>query len=195
MVVNPDVLDVYTPAEKTKTPRKTQKNNHLLKIKKILNIKMSAKGDPVFTFSLTGGGSPHTSPSVTPFSSHRTFRETSSIVQKAHLYSRLQKWTTSSKPEPAKCEDRYRTSVLLYLPINLVNGQWKASWYHCNEPLNETEPCISSYSKYLTCVEKIDFRGKIISELACGEIRIFQSGRAANLLPGLSPCIRSWRPM
>jgi len=51
-------------AEKTKTP---QKNNSLLKTKRILNILMSAKGDPVFTFSFpVGGGSPLRPPSVTP---------------------------------------------------------------------------------------------------------------------------------
>jgi len=44
-----------TLAKKTKTPRKT-KNNNLLKTKRMLNIKMSAKGGAVFTFSLPGGG-------------------------------------------------------------------------------------------------------------------------------------------
>jgi len=40
MIVNPDVVDAYTTANKTKTPRKTQKSNNLLKSKIILNIKM-----------------------------------------------------------------------------------------------------------------------------------------------------------
>jgi len=47
MVVNPDGADVYIPAEKTKTPWKTQKTT-------TLNVKMPAKGGPVFTFSLAG---------------------------------------------------------------------------------------------------------------------------------------------
>jgi len=33
----------------------TSKNNNLLKIKRILNTKISAKGVPVFTFTLPGG--------------------------------------------------------------------------------------------------------------------------------------------
>jgi len=55
MIVNPDVVDVYTTvAKKTKPPRITQKSNNLPKTKRILNIKMSAKGGPVFAFSLPG---------------------------------------------------------------------------------------------------------------------------------------------
>ena len=42
-------------AKKTKTPRKTQKNSNQLKAKRIINIKTSAEGGPVFTVSLTGG--------------------------------------------------------------------------------------------------------------------------------------------
>jgi len=42
-----------TLAKKTKTVRKTQKNNPV-KTKILLNIVMSAKGGPVFTFSLPG---------------------------------------------------------------------------------------------------------------------------------------------
>jgi len=42
-------------AKQTKTPRKTQIDNNLPKTKRILNIKMSAKGSPVSTFSLPGG--------------------------------------------------------------------------------------------------------------------------------------------
>jgi len=42
-------------AEKTKTPRKRQKKHNLRKTKRILNIKMTGKGGPVFTFSLAGG--------------------------------------------------------------------------------------------------------------------------------------------
>jgi len=41
--------------KKTKTPRKTQKNSNQLKNKIIINMKISAKGDPVLTFSLPGG--------------------------------------------------------------------------------------------------------------------------------------------
>jgi len=43
---------------KTKTPRKTQKGSNQLKNKEIINIKISAKGVPVFTFSLPWGA-PH----------------------------------------------------------------------------------------------------------------------------------------
>jgi len=45
-----------------------QTNNNLLKAKRILNIKMSTKEDPVFTFSLSGGGLHAYLPSVTPLS-------------------------------------------------------------------------------------------------------------------------------
>jgi len=41
MIVNPNVMGVHT-SKKTKTPRKTQKNNNLLKTKRILSIKISA---------------------------------------------------------------------------------------------------------------------------------------------------------
>jgi len=42
-------------AKKTKTSRKNAKNNNLLKTKRIIYIKMSAKGGgPVFTFVLPG---------------------------------------------------------------------------------------------------------------------------------------------
>jgi len=46
---------MFILAKKTKTPRKTQKGNNLLKTQIILNIKISDKGGPVFTFSLPGG--------------------------------------------------------------------------------------------------------------------------------------------
>jgi len=42
-----------------------EKNNNFLKTKRKLSIKMSAKGGPPFTFSLPGGGSPLSPPSVT----------------------------------------------------------------------------------------------------------------------------------
>jgi len=45
-------------AKEQKYPENAKKNNNLLKTKIILNIKMSAKGGPVFTFGLPGGGSP-----------------------------------------------------------------------------------------------------------------------------------------
>jgi len=41
--------------KKTKTPRKMQKSNNLLRTKRILNIKMSANGRLVFAFLLPGG--------------------------------------------------------------------------------------------------------------------------------------------
>ena len=41
--------------DKKKTPRKTQKTNN----QRMLNIKMSTKGGPVFTFSLPGGRLAH----------------------------------------------------------------------------------------------------------------------------------------
>jgi len=44
--------------EKTKTPRKTQKDSNHLKNKRITNIEMSAKGGPIFTFSLPRGAYP-----------------------------------------------------------------------------------------------------------------------------------------
>ena len=52
--MNKDVVDVYTAKKNENTP-KNAKNNNLLKTKKILNIKMSTKGDPVFKFSLPVG--------------------------------------------------------------------------------------------------------------------------------------------
>jgi len=56
-------------AEKKKTPRKTQKNSSHLKNKRIINMKMPAKGGPIFTFSLPGGRlAPLSSPSTTPVS-------------------------------------------------------------------------------------------------------------------------------
>ena len=45
---------VYTGLKNKNTP-KNEKNNNLLKTKRILNMKMSAKGGPVFSFSLPGG--------------------------------------------------------------------------------------------------------------------------------------------
>jgi len=52
--LNPEVVHVYSLlAKKTKT-----KNNNLLKIKRILNIKKSAKGGPLFAFSLPAGPLP-----------------------------------------------------------------------------------------------------------------------------------------
>ena len=52
MIVNPDVVDVNTGQKTTKTPRKAQKINNLLKMKRLLNIKMSGKGGLDFTLSL-----------------------------------------------------------------------------------------------------------------------------------------------
>jgi len=43
-----------TPVKKNKNTLKNEKNN-LLKAKRTLNIKMSSKRCPVFTFSLPGG--------------------------------------------------------------------------------------------------------------------------------------------
>jgi len=65
MIVNSDVVDIYN-LWKTRTPRKTQKNNHLVKTKGLLNIKVSCKGGPVFSFILLGGCSPPCPPSVMP---------------------------------------------------------------------------------------------------------------------------------
>jgi len=54
MIVNPDVMDTYSLlAEKRKCPEKRKKHN-LLKSKRRLNNKLSAKGGPVFTFNLPG---------------------------------------------------------------------------------------------------------------------------------------------
>jgi len=53
--MNLDVVDVNTGSKKNENTPKTQKNNNLLKTKKILNVKMSAKGGPFSTFSLPGG--------------------------------------------------------------------------------------------------------------------------------------------
>ena len=47
-----------------KAPQKTQKNSNLLKIKRIVNTKISAEGGPVFTFSPPGGGRLALLPSV-----------------------------------------------------------------------------------------------------------------------------------
>jgi len=41
--------------EKKRPPPKKQKHSNQLKTKRIINIKISAKGVPVFTFSLPGG--------------------------------------------------------------------------------------------------------------------------------------------
>jgi len=49
-MLNPDVVDVCTNYRN----RKHTKSNNLLKTKRILNIKMSTKRGPVFTFSLPG---------------------------------------------------------------------------------------------------------------------------------------------
>jgi len=52
-MVNPDV---DTGWKKENAPKiKNAKNNNLLKTKRILNIKMPAKGGPVVSFSLAGG--------------------------------------------------------------------------------------------------------------------------------------------
>jgi len=56
----------------TKTPRKTQKNSNQLKNKRIINIKISAKGGPVFTFSVPGGEARPLAPSVTPLPTCQT---------------------------------------------------------------------------------------------------------------------------
>jgi len=61
MIVDLDVVDIYT-AWKTKTPWKMQKNNNLLKTKRILNIKMWTKGDPVSAFRLPGGAARSSAP-------------------------------------------------------------------------------------------------------------------------------------
>jgi len=42
-------------AKKNENTPKTQKNTNLLKTKRTLNIEMSAKWSPIFTFSLPGG--------------------------------------------------------------------------------------------------------------------------------------------
>jgi len=66
MTVNADVVDVYTVlAKKVKTSRKTQKSNNQ-KTQRILNINMSAKGGPIFTFSLPEGRLAPLPPAVTP---------------------------------------------------------------------------------------------------------------------------------
>jgi len=65
MIVNPNVMGVHT-SKKTKTPRKTQKNNNLLKTKRILSIKISAKGGPALHLACQGGGSLPVPRSVTP---------------------------------------------------------------------------------------------------------------------------------
>ena len=55
MIVNLDVID-FILGKKMKTSQKMQKHNNLLKTKRILNnVKMSAKGGPVFRFNLPGG--------------------------------------------------------------------------------------------------------------------------------------------
>jgi len=47
------------PAKKTKTPQKTQKNNNLLKIKRILNtLKSQLKGAQFLHLAFQGGSSP-----------------------------------------------------------------------------------------------------------------------------------------
>ena len=55
MIVNPNV-DVHTKTwNRWKTLRKSQKNNTLLKIKRVLKLKYKLSGGPVFTFSLPVG--------------------------------------------------------------------------------------------------------------------------------------------
>ena len=54
-MVNSDVMDVYSSLKKAKPPRKTQKNNNPLKIKRILHIKMSAKGGQFLHLAYQGG--------------------------------------------------------------------------------------------------------------------------------------------
>ena len=55
MIVNLLMSWMSILAKKTKTPRKMQKKTTT---QRILNIKMSTGGGPVFTFSFPGGGSP-----------------------------------------------------------------------------------------------------------------------------------------
>jgi len=55
MIVNLDVVDVYTSWENENT-LKNAKNNNLLQTKRSLNITISAKEGPVFTFRLPEGG-------------------------------------------------------------------------------------------------------------------------------------------
>ena len=63
--MNPDVLEVYN-GKKIENTKKNPKNNNRLKTKTILKIKMSAKGVPVFPFSLPGWRlAPLVAPSVT----------------------------------------------------------------------------------------------------------------------------------
>jgi len=50
-------VDGYTKTQNhRKTLRKTQKNNNLLKTKRIVNTKIQAMGGPGFYISLPGGG-------------------------------------------------------------------------------------------------------------------------------------------
>jgi len=53
-------------AKNTKTPQKKQENNNLLKIKRILNTRISAKGAQFWHLAFQVGGSPPAPPSVTP---------------------------------------------------------------------------------------------------------------------------------
>jgi len=58
MIVNSDVVNAYTSENTKKTKKSKRKNKNLLKSKRIQKIKMSAKGGPLLTFTLPGGGSP-----------------------------------------------------------------------------------------------------------------------------------------
>jgi len=66
-------------AKTTKHAKKTQKNNNLLKTTRILNTKMSAKGCPVFTFSLLWG---RLAPCLPP----RQLRYCSSLLQSSLFF-------------------------------------------------------------------------------------------------------------
>jgi len=55
MIVNPGVDGYAKTLYHGKILRKTQKNNHLLKNKRILEPKYKLSSGPVFTFSLLGG--------------------------------------------------------------------------------------------------------------------------------------------
>jgi len=57
MIVNYDVVNVYTIAKKTTTSRKTLKNNHPLKTKELIS-KCQLKGAQFLHFDFQGGSSP-----------------------------------------------------------------------------------------------------------------------------------------
>jgi len=65
-MVNPDTDGYIKPQITGKYPQKTQKNNNLLKPKRILKLKCELSGARFFHFACQEDDSPHCPPPITP---------------------------------------------------------------------------------------------------------------------------------